>query len=242
MSATLAELPVFLHDLFGAYPDELNQELGFCQRRRALTPATFVRALVFGWLADPDATPNDLADYAATLGPALSGSALRQQLLKPTAPRLLRAVLDAALQPLFLGTPCVLPVLPRFRGVHVLDTTILSLPRRRARRYPGAGNQKGVNAACKLLFDREITGGGLVQLEFFSAREPDQAVFAQCQPLPAGALALRDLGTFVSTTTHSHHSNCSAVTAVRTRFGRRNDGRAAERGRSAGVAAGALAD
>jgi len=199
MSDTLAELPAFLHDLFCVYPDELNAELGFCQRRRALTPSSFVRALVFGWLADPDATPDDLANYASTLGPPLSGSALRQQLLKTTAPVLLRAVLDAALQPLWEGTPCLLPVLQRFNGVHVIDTSILSLPRGLARRYPGTGNQHGVcSAGCKVLFDLEITCGGLVQLEFFSARDPDQGLFAQCQPLPDGALALRDLGFFAA--------------------------------------------
>jgi hypothetical protein len=158
MSTTLAELPLFLQDLFLQCPEQLNEDLQFCQRRRALTPSSFVRSLVFGWLDDPDATPDDLADYASTLGPTISGSALRQQMLKPAAALLLRGVLDHALEPLILGNESLLPVLQRFNGVHILDTSIISLPVSLGRVYPGFGNQNtSVNAACKVLFDLELT-------------------------------------------------------------------------------------
>jgi hypothetical protein len=199
MCATLAHLPIFLQDLFLHCPEELNDELGFCQRRRALTPSAFVRTLVFGWLDNPTASLDDLADYASTLGKPISGSGLRQQLLKPTAPQLLQGVLDHALQPLLFGTQAPIPLLQRFQGVYVFDTSIFSLPACLAQHYPGCGNQnQQKNAACKVLFGLELTSGGLVQLEFFSARDPDQGLFPLCQPLPEGALALRDLGFFAA--------------------------------------------
>jgi hypothetical protein len=128
MSDTLAHLPSFLQDLFVQYPEDLNGELGCCQRRRKFTPSSLVRTLVFGWLDDPKASVDKLAGYAACLGPTVSGSALRQRLLAPACVALLREVLDHALQPLLFGRPSPLPLLQRFNGVYLFDSSSLALP------------------------------------------------------------------------------------------------------------------
>lgn len=201
MSTILETLPAFLQDLFVSLPDALNSQLDtpFCQRKRSLSPSSFVRSLVFGWLDNPRAALEDLAEYATTLGSPISGSGLRQQTLKPAAVHLLREVLDHALQPLIFGKEAPIPLLQRFHGVYLYDSTIVSLPSCLARDYPGCGNQnQTLNAACKLLLGFELTTGGLVQLDFFPARQPDQALLLHCQPLTEEALAIRDLGFFSS--------------------------------------------
>jgi hypothetical protein len=204
MSDTLAELPHFLQDLFTDSPEALDAQARcdgdpaappFCRRRRAVTPSSFARALVFGWRDHPRASIAPLAHYAGCLGPPLSESGLRQH-LNPRGAALLRDLLDHALQPLFLGQPSALPLLRRFAGVYLFDSTVLSLPAGLARDYAGCGNQSQPHAAVKRLLGLELTCGGLIQVDFFSARDPDQALTPQAQPLPEGALRYADLGFF----------------------------------------------
>jgi hypothetical protein len=204
MTTTLAELPSLLQDLFVQLPDDLNAQARaaadpaqppFCRRRRVVTPSSFVRTLVFGWLDDPTASVAQLAEYAGCLGPALSESALRQH-FTDRGVGLLRDILDRALQPVLFGQRAPLPLLRRFRGVYLFDSSILSLPACLARDYPGCGNQNQANAAVKMLLGLELTSGGLIQLDFFSARTPDQTLTPLCQPLPQGALRYADLGFF----------------------------------------------
>lgn len=48
--------------------DVIGRETGFIQRQRKLSGSSFVQTLVFGWLSNPDATLEELAQTAATLG------------------------------------------------------------------------------------------------------------------------------------------------------------------------------
>src|SRR5262245_32221910 len=156
MTATLAELPAFLQDLFVHHPEAVNdhtrldgdpQALPFCRRRRTVTPSSFVRTLVFGWLDNPHAGLRQLADYACTLGPPLSESGLRQH-CNPAGVALLREVLDHALQPLLFGRRSGLPLLQRFAGTYLFDSSVLALPACLADDYPGCGGPGGqANAA-----------------------------------------------------------------------------------------------
>src|SRR5262245_22554797 len=111
MTATLAGLPAFLQDLFAHHPEDLDARARsggdpaaapFCRRRRAVTPASFVRTLVFGWLDNPTAGVSGLAECACCLGPAVGESGLRQH-FNSRGVGLLREVLDHALQPLLFG-------------------------------------------------------------------------------------------------------------------------------------------
>jgi Transposase DDE domain len=196
MPAILEELPLFLQDLFVGLPEDLNRDSRFCQRRRCLDASSFVRTLVFGWLDDPNASAEDLADYASTLGKPLTASALQKR-FTPAAVELLWGVLDHALEPLFFGQPADLELLHRFHGVHLFDSSYLALPACLARRWPGCGNGTGnTNASCKMLLGFELTSAGLVQLDLFPGKDCDQKLIPLCQPLPQGALRLADLGFF----------------------------------------------
>jgi Transposase DDE domain len=197
MSVILENLPCLLQDLFLRVPDLVDAQLDvpFCQRQRSLSPSSFVRALVFGWLADPNASVADLADYATSLGSPVSESGLRQR-FNPSAVALLDGVLQEALQPLLFGQRAAGDLVQRFPAVGLFDSSIVSLPACLAALVPGCGNQNAGNACCKLLLGLELGSGGLLQLELFSGRQPDQGLTPCCQPLPQGALLIRDLGFF----------------------------------------------
>ena len=54
-------LAACLQELFGPLADFLAVWVGFVRRRRALTGSAVARALVFRWMADPEATLEDIA-------------------------------------------------------------------------------------------------------------------------------------------------------------------------------------
>jgi len=61
-----------LQTLLFAKAEEVARAVGLVRRRRRLGGAQWVRTLVFGWMRQPDATPEDLADEAARLGAAIT--------------------------------------------------------------------------------------------------------------------------------------------------------------------------
>jgi hypothetical protein len=58
---TVPQLVQTLQTLFTTMADSLARATGFVQRRSKLTGAAFAQALVFGWLANPQASLTDLA-------------------------------------------------------------------------------------------------------------------------------------------------------------------------------------
>ena len=63
---------------------------GFMKRKRKLTGAGFVQTLVFGWLANPESTYDELAQTAASIGISVTPQAIEQRFGKPAADMLTR--------------------------------------------------------------------------------------------------------------------------------------------------------
>lgn len=75
---------------------------GFTKRPSKLSGASFVRTLVFGWLANPEATMNELSQTSALVGTPVSAAALEQRFSEAGA-ECLRQVLVAAVQVVVRG-------------------------------------------------------------------------------------------------------------------------------------------
>src|SRR5262245_4012205 len=95
---------------------------GFVQRRSRLSGAKFVQTLVFGWMANPDATYEELAQTAATLGVKITAQGLEQRFTEQAA-QCLEWVLQAAARQRIAAAPVALPLLQRFSAVYVDDST-----------------------------------------------------------------------------------------------------------------------
>ena len=92
------------------------------QRVRRFTGATLVQTLVLGCLATPEPRLTDLTRMAATLGVTVSPQAIAQR-FTPELVTCLAQVLDATVARLITADPVAIPVLARFAGVYVLDTS-----------------------------------------------------------------------------------------------------------------------
>jgi hypothetical protein len=197
MSTTVADLAATLQAVFTTEADDAAQAAGFIRRRRLFSGATFVQTLTFGWLANPHAPLDELAELADELGCPVSAQALDQR-FTPQAADCLARVLHAALLRLVAADPVAAPLLRRFQGVYARDCSTITLPAALADVLPGCGHSKPrcASAGLKLHVGLELTTGALEGLELQPAKTADRRCANAHAPLPEGALLLEDLGFF----------------------------------------------
>ena len=171
---------------------------GFVQRRSKLSGAKFVQTLGFGWLANPEATYEELAQTAATLGVRISPQGLEHRFTEAAA-QCGEQVLQAAVQQVIAAAPVASPLLPRFSAVYVDDSTQVQLPAGLAAVWAGSGGgaqAEGQTAALKLQVRLDLKRGGLTGPFIQAGRASDRSSPTQHAPVPAGSLRLADLGYF----------------------------------------------
>ena len=165
----------------------------FVHRTSPLGGATFSQTLVFGFLGNPQAPLEELAETAATLGVPITPQALDQR-LTPAAAACLEQVLRAAIQ-VIAADPVAIPLLERFTAVAVQDSSTIVLPDALAAVWQGCGGTttSGTTAALKLQVRLELRTGQLEGPALQDGRASDRAALLPTT-LPAGALWLADLG------------------------------------------------
>jgi hypothetical protein len=192
---TIAHLANTLQSLFGAAADQTARDTGFIQRQRKLSGSTFLQTLVFAFLDEPNATLGDLGDLAHTLEVELSRQGLHQR-FTPQAFTFLWSMLQQALQRGLSAVGPVLPLLGRFNGTYVLDSSTISLPATLTSLFPGCGGTAPGDgaAACKVQLCVEVGSGRLEDVVLLDGRTNDLECPLAHAPLPEGALRLADLG------------------------------------------------
>lgn len=170
---------------------------GLVQRRRKLTGAKLTQILVFGWLNQAQASLGELSQTALALGVAVSPQAIEQR-LTPQAAACLKLVLEASVGEVIGAAPVAVPVLAKFNGVYVQDSSTVVLPDALAEVWLGCGGAtpKGASAAVKVQVRLDLCTGALDHLGLQAGKESDRDCPLQHLPLPAGALRLADLGYF----------------------------------------------
>jgi hypothetical protein len=190
-----------IHEIAQAMQEVLTKEAhqagrdsSFVQRASKFDGAALVQTLVFSYLSDPNATVDDLAQTAATLGISITGSGIVQR-CNEAAATCLQTVLGKAVQRVLAADPTTVPVLARFRGVFVQDSTTIILPPELAAVWHGCGGSTTHgDAALKLQIQLDLCAGALAGLELQHGREADCQSTIRTAAVLAGALYLADLG------------------------------------------------
>lgn len=194
MIRTVTTLAGILQSLFIGDADELARITNLVKRRRTLTGSVFSQVLVFGWLAHPRAGLEELADFALVQGIEVSFQAIDNRINEQAVDffqRLLCSALEYGCQT--TAEAEVLPLLERFEGVFVFDTTDIAMPRCMLPEFPSCNEGQ---AACGILTCLELSRFGLVDLQVAPARDNDLSFDLAHTGLPEGALRLADLGFF----------------------------------------------
>ncbi len=193
---TLPQISSQLQTLLTATTETLAHDQSYVKRpdRAKFTPSTLVQTFVFGWWDEPDATLEQLAQMALRLGVEVSPQAIEQRFTAKTA-TLLQAVLAASMQHVVRATPVAIPILQRFTGVLVHDSTTIPLPDALTTTWRGCGNDttRGT-AGLKCGVQIDLLTGALCGLDLTHARTSDHALPIQHTIPEAGSLRLADLG------------------------------------------------
>ena len=195
---TIAKVATAMHRVLSTTADRAARATGCVQRVRAFTGATFVQTLVFGWLAHPDATLDQLCQTAAARGVAITPQGLDARFTAAAA--CLHQVVEATVTEVIATDPAALPLLERFAAVVVHDSTVIRLPDPLQPVWTGCGGGDaagaGTQAALKVQAGLDLRTGTLPGLALAPGRAQDQDGGPDPAALPAGALVLTDLGYF----------------------------------------------
>jgi hypothetical protein len=196
--ASIPHLAKVLRTVLTTTANRAARATRFVQRRSKLSGAKFVQTLVFGWLANPAATYEELVQTAATLGVKITAQGLEQRFTERAA-QCVERVLQAAVQQVITAAPVAIPLLQRFSAVYVDDSTQVQLPAVLAAVWAGSGGGAQATdptAALKLQVRLDLKHGQLSGPFVQAGRASDRTSPTQHAPLPAGSLRLADLGYF----------------------------------------------
>ena len=177
--------------------EEIAHETGFVQRRSPITGAAFVRALVLGWLHQPQASYTDLQQALSLQGIEVSPQAVAKRMTEQ-AVMFLQRVCEMVVGQALSGPSTPIPLLARFNGVYLQDGTVIGLPDALEEPWPGCGGRTpqggraGVRVQLRLDYRNGAVQGPWVQ----AARSSEKSgkATAQQTPLPPGALYVTDAG------------------------------------------------
>jgi hypothetical protein len=174
----------------------LARESGFIQRQVTVTGCGFVQALVLAFQGKRSASYSEISQAASSLGMPVSAQGMEQRLNERSA-RFMKAVVEMALKEKVSGMDkSAFPILEKFKGVHLRDSSTIGLPASLKTVWKGSGNQNGETAGLKLQVSWEYSCGALDGIVFQDGCCQDQTSPYQSLELPAGALHLGDLGYF----------------------------------------------
>jgi hypothetical protein len=152
----------------------------------------FAQALIFSFMADPQATRQDVQHTALNAGLSLSTPGLDKRFTAKAA-YFLDSLLAEAIQQAVYAIPQTQSLLSRFTGVYISDTTLVQLPDALAGVF--RGNNGETEAAAKVAVQWDLNSGTL-GLWLSDGRRHDQKTGPVAVTLPAGAVRLNDLGFF----------------------------------------------
>ena len=194
----LHQVPDKMQTILETVPDEIAVNTGLVKRKRKLTGSALTQILVFGWLENPEASYQHLADTATIIGTPVSRQALEQR-LTPETSEMLKLTLEAAItEVLEIATDRqALPLLQEFNGIYVQDSTWLSLPDELHdiwQGHPKKNHPKKAGLKLHLRFD--VLTGGFQHFQLTGGATADITAAKASDPLPKGSLRLADLAYF----------------------------------------------
>lgn len=181
--------------ILGEQADQVGRSTGFVQRESKMGGAAFVQTLVFGWMSNPQATLEELAQTAGSVGVEITPQGLDQRFTEAGA-KCLKSVLNQAVSEVVQGEAPTLVFLKRFSGVYIQDSTIVALPDELSDTWQGCGNETGAGqpAAVKVEVRLNVVQGEIIGPLLENGRVHDAVSQLQSVDLPKGALSIADLG------------------------------------------------
>jgi hypothetical protein len=191
----LSKLVHAVQSLFGNLADQAAEASNVIVRKRKLTPQGLASTFVLGFMSNPNASDEQLAQMAAAVGEPVSPQAIGQRFHERMV-AFVRALFGMAVQSQVHSDRVLGPLLERFTDVQILDSTTISLPLEMAAEFPGCGGSHGGKAALKLQVRISLKTGCCDTVLIEAGRDCDGKTPLQKDVPIAGSLRLADLGYF----------------------------------------------
>jgi hypothetical protein len=198
------ELPVRIIDrtalavqeVFGKCARAAGEVSSVIKRRRKFDAISLAQTFVLGFLQNPEASDEDLAQMAALLGVSVTPQAIDQRHTWP----LVSFLEELFRKTVLLGVSSkksLAPILERFTSVMLVDSTVIQLPNEMKARFTGCGGpHRSAQAALKLHVELDLRSGALQHVQVASACETDITLSRQHSRHGAGSLRIADLAYF----------------------------------------------
>ena len=194
--ATITQVAETFQKVFGEEIEIMARESGFIKRKVTVTGCGFVQALIMAFQAKRTASYSEISQSASSLGMPMSAQGMEQRLNESSA-QFMKSVLELAVQEKISGmTKSAFPILEKFKGVHLRDSSTISLPANLKEVWKGSGNSQGESAALKIQVSWEYSRGALDGIFLQDGYCQDKTSPYQNMNLPSGALHIGDLGYF----------------------------------------------
>jgi hypothetical protein len=184
-----------MQTILGPISDQIGAKTGFSQRSSKVSGSVFMQMMVFSSLEDPECRYSSLVSAALDAGVKVSKQGLEQR-FSPASAEMARGVLEIAVQTVIATQPTALPLLGRFNGIYVRDSSTVGLPKALGTIWSGCATSQGSSAALKLHTRLEVCSGQIGGPILAAGREHDNRSPFQTEDLPKGALRMGDLGFF----------------------------------------------
>jgi hypothetical protein len=191
----IAKVGAAIQRLLGQAGQAAAEASGVIKRQRKFTATSLLQTFVLGFLKNPQASDEELAQMAAQCGASVTPQAIDQR-HTPALVAFLHEVFQQGARTALGSNRALAPILERFGRVAILDSSTIRLPDSMADTYAGCGgSHDSGKAALKLQTELELRSG-TVTVTIESGRSADGATPRQHERHGAGALAIRDLGYF----------------------------------------------
>ena len=122
---TIARVARIMQTVLIEAADRIARETGFVKRKRKLDGSSFLQTLVVGCLQTPAVSYTDLVQSAVAVGIEISEQGLLYRFTRVAAV-FLQQMLAYAVKQVMASRPAAIPVLQRFRGVYLRDSSIIA--------------------------------------------------------------------------------------------------------------------
>jgi hypothetical protein len=192
----IAEVGGALQQVFGEMAALAGQVSGVIQRHRKFDAHSLLKTFVLGFLQNPKAGDEELAQMAAQCGADVTPQAIEQR-HTPALVRFLESVFREAVKLVIRSDRALAPILQRFASVVLLDSSTFTLPDEMKKQFRGCGGSYGSGAAAmKLQTEFDLRSGALSHVQIEAGRSPDGATNRQQARRGEGSLRISDLGYF----------------------------------------------
>ena len=192
----IAKVGKALQHLFGKIAGKAAKVSGVIKRKRKFTDQSLAQTFVLGFLQNPDASDEELAQMAAQCGAVVTPQAIDQR-HTPELVKFLETIFREQSTYVVGSDHSLAPILERFTSVTIIDSTTTTLPDELMEQFAGCGGSYGGGkAAVKFQVEFDLRSGALSHVEIEPGRSPDSATSRQHARHGAGSLRISDLGYF----------------------------------------------